>query len=88
MFLPYHSKGYSMGVQKVTENNQITLPAAIRKKLSVKEGDYVEIVYKNGEIRIRRFQSDRKVIVLGKKMNLTPEEIDKLITKDMRECMQ
>ncbi|MHA1522515.1 MAG: AbrB/MazE/SpoVT family DNA-binding domain-containing protein [Promethearchaeota archaeon] len=77
-----------MGITKITRNNQVTLPAKIRKKLGVKEGDYVEILDVNGEIKIKKLQSDRKVIVLGKKLNLTPEEIDNLIVKGMKECMQ
>jgi len=77
-----------MGITKITRNNQVTLPAKIRKKLGVKEGDYIEILDVNGVITIKRLKNERKVIVLGKKLQLTPEEIEKIISKGMKECMQ
>jgi len=77
-----------MGITKVTRNNQVTLPAKIRKKLGVKEGDYIEILDVNGVITIKKLKNERKVIVLGKKLRLTPEEIENIITKGMKECTQ
>ncbi len=77
-----------MGITKITRNNQVTLPAKIRKKLGVKEGDYIEILDVNGVITIKQLKNERKVIVLGKKLRLTPEEIENIITKGMKECMQ
>ena len=77
-----------MGITKITRNNQVTLPAKIRKKLGVKEGDYIEILDVNDVITIKKLKNERKVIVLGKKLRLTPDEIDKIIKDGMKECMQ
>jgi len=77
-----------MGLTKVTRNFQVTLPAKIRKKLGVKEGDYIEIVDEDGVFVIRKLSRERKVITLGKESSLTPEEIEKIITKGMKACMQ
>ena len=77
-----------MGQTKVTRNFQVTLPAAIRKKLGVKEGDYIEIVEEGGIFILRKVSRKRKVITLGKEINLTPEEIDKIMIKGMKACMQ
>ena len=49
---------------------------------------YIEILDVNGVITIKKLKNERKVIVLGKKLRLTPEEIDNIITKGMKECMQ
>jgi AbrB family looped-hinge helix DNA binding protein len=35
---------------KVTRNGQITLPATIRKKLGIAEGDLVEMAVKDGKV--------------------------------------
>jgi len=75
-----------MPITKITRNNQITLPAEIRKALNVKEGDYLEIVIENGKAIIRKLERERKRIKLGKK--LTSEEIDEIIVKGMKECMR
>ncbi|MEQ9713928.1 MAG: AbrB/MazE/SpoVT family DNA-binding domain-containing protein [Candidatus Asgardarchaeia archaeon] len=75
-----------MPITKITRNNQITLPAEIRKALNVKEGDYLEIVIENGKAIIRKLERERKRIKLGKK--LTSEEINEIIVKGMKECMR
>lgn len=74
-----------MLVTKITRNNQITLPAEIRKALNVKEGDYLEIVIEDGKVIIRKLKRERKRIKLGKK--LPSEEIDEIIIKGMKECV-
>ena len=74
-----------MGITKITRNNQVTLPAEIRKKLGVKEGDYIEILDVNGFVTIKKLENKRKVIKLGKK--LTSNEINNIILKGMKKCL-
>ena len=64
---------------KVTSNFQITIPAEIRSKLGIREGDYVDITLneKEGVIIIRPYR--RRWTTLRLSRNLTPEEIKELI---------
>jgi len=64
---------------KVTSNFQITIPAEIRSKLGIREGDYVDITLneKEGVIIIRPYRRRWTTLRLGR--NLTPEEIKELI---------
>ncbi|MFP3311506.1 MAG: AbrB/MazE/SpoVT family DNA-binding domain-containing protein [Caldivirga sp.] len=64
---------------KVTRNFQITIPAEIRSKLDIREGDYVDITLneKEGVIIIRPYRRRWTTLKLGR--NLTPEEIKELI---------
>jgi AbrB family looped-hinge helix DNA binding protein len=64
---------------KVTRNFQITIPAEIRSKLDIREGDYVDITLneKEGVIIIRPYRRRWTTLRLGR--NLTPEEIKELI---------
>jgi len=41
-----------MTIAKVSEKGQVTLPAAIRKKLNIGQGSYVRIVASGKEIRL------------------------------------
>ncbi|RLI61842.1 MAG: AbrB family transcriptional regulator [Candidatus Asgardarchaeum californiense] len=72
-----------MVVTKITRNNQITLPAEIRRKLGVKEGDYIEIVEKDGMIILRKLKIARKTIKLGRE--LKPEDIERIIEEGKNE---
>jgi AbrB family looped-hinge helix DNA binding protein len=67
---------------KVTRNYQITIPASIRDKINLKEGDIVEVYLNGDEIVIRKAKSERPRIKLGKK--LTVEEIEEIIERGER----
>ncbi len=68
-----------MGLVKVTRNFQVTIPADVRRKAKIREGDLVNIEYdeKEGVIKIRKVERKRVRIKLGK--SLKPEEIEKMI---------
>ena len=62
---------------KVTRNYQITIPASIRSKIDIKEGDILEVYLNGDEIVLRKVKSDRPRIRLGKKLSL--EDIERAI---------
>jgi len=77
----------SMVKVKVTRNYQITIPAEIRSKIGLKEGEEVEIYLdESGRILIERVEARRKTFVYGKK--LLPEEIDRIIEKGILEVLK
>jgi antitoxin MazE len=47
------TKGVDMELIKVKKNFQVTLPSNLRKKLNIKEGDYLDILEKNGSFVIK-----------------------------------
>ncbi|KUO92001.1 MAG: AbrB/MazE/SpoVT family DNA-binding domain-containing protein [Thermocladium sp.] len=55
---------------KVTRNFQITIPASIRKKINLKEGDIIEVYLDGDDIIIRKARSERPRIKLGKRLTL------------------
>ncbi|KUO82834.1 MAG: AbrB/MazE/SpoVT family DNA-binding domain-containing protein [Caldivirga sp.] len=72
---------------KVTRNFQITIPAEIRSKLDIREGDYVDITLneKEGVIIIRPYRRRWTTLKLGR--NLTPDEIEELIRETSNEVI-
>ncbi|MFP3301416.1 MAG: AbrB/MazE/SpoVT family DNA-binding domain-containing protein [Caldivirga sp.] len=72
---------------KVTRNFQITIPAEIRSKLDIREGDYVDITLneKEGVIIIRPYRRRWTTLKLGR--NLTPNEIEELIRETSNEVI-
>jgi AbrB family looped-hinge helix DNA binding protein len=64
---------------KVTRNYQVTIPASIRSKISLKEGDILEVYLNGEEIVIRKARSERPRIELGKKLAL--EDIEEAIER-------
>lgn len=42
-----------MELIKVKRNFQVTIPSGLRKKLNIKEGDYLDVLEKNGGIIIK-----------------------------------
>ncbi len=68
-----------MGLVKVTRNYQVTIPADVRKRAKIKEGDLVDVEYdeKEGVIKIRKVGRKKVRIKLGRP--LSPEKIEKLI---------
>ncbi len=45
-----------MSIVKVTRKGQITLPKEIRDKLSIREGDYLEITLQGDKIIIKKVE--------------------------------
>ena len=62
---------------KVTRNYQVTIPAAIREKLGIKEGDVLEVYLRGDEIVLKKVSASRPRIRLGRKLTL--EEIERAI---------
>ncbi|RLF04831.1 MAG: AbrB family transcriptional regulator [Thermoprotei archaeon] len=74
-----------MKLTKVTRNYQITIPAEIRKKLNIKEGEYLKAELEGDRIILTKARLEWKTIKLGKK--LTTKEIEKSIERGIRlEC--
>ena len=73
---------------KITRNYQVTIPAEIRIKMGLREGDYLE-VYLDRDNRIimeKIAPRKRKTLKLGRR--LTPEEIEELIEKGIKESIK
>ncbi|QGA69112.1 AbrB/MazE/SpoVT family DNA-binding domain-containing protein [Sulfolobus sp. E11-6] len=64
---------------KVTRNYQITIPASVRSKIGIKEGDVLEVYLNNDEIVLRKVRSERPRIRLGKRLSL--EDIEEAIER-------
>jgi len=73
-------------VVKVTRNYQITIPATIREKIGIREGDYVEIIYdeKENVIKITPFRRKRLTIKLGRDVSV--EEIEEAVEEFLNEA--
>ena len=73
-------------IVKVTRNYQVTIPASIRTKLGINEGDIVKIVYdeKEGVIKIIPLKRKRTTIKIGRKISV--EEIEETIEEIMNEA--
>jgi len=63
-------------IVKVTRNYQITIPAVIRDKIGLKEGDVVKVIYdeQEGVIKIIPMNRKRTTIRIGR--NISVEEIE------------
>ncbi len=71
---------------KVTRNYQVTIPAEIRLKAGVKEGDYLEVyLNEDGCIVMKKVRKKRKTLRSGRKLKI--EEIDELIEKGREESL-
>ncbi len=73
-------------IVKVTRNYQVTIPAEIRSKLGIREGDYLKVDLEGNKIVIVKLEQKRKTIRLGKPLDV--EDIEKSIERGMKECMQ
>jgi len=71
---------------KVTRNFQITIPAVVRSKLGIKEGDYVEIELdeREGVILVRPYRRKWTTLKLGRE--LSPEKIDEIVRETLDEA--
>jgi len=63
-------------IVKVTRNYQITIPAVIRDKIGLKEGDVVKVIYdeQEGVIKILPIKRRRTTIKIGRSISV--EEIE------------
>jgi len=63
-------------IVKVTRNYQITIPAVIRDKIGLKEGDVVKVIYdeQEGVIKIIPIKRRRTTIKIGRSISV--EEIE------------
>lgn len=72
---------------KITRNYQLTIPAQIRAKLGLKEGEIVEVnLDREGRILIERVSGRRRTLKAGRKP--LPDEIEGLIEKGLMETMK
>ena len=74
-------------IVKVTRNYQVTIPASVRKKAEVKEGDLVRVYYDESEnvIKICKYKRKRLTIKLGKP--LTVEEMEEAVEEALDEAL-
>jgi len=75
-----------MLIVKVTRNYQITIPVELRRKLGIREGDFLSLELREDKIVVRKIIRQRKRIRLGKK--LYPEDIEQKIDEGAKECVQ
>lgn len=68
---------------KVTRNYQVTIPASIRNRLGIHEGDILEFYVEEDKIIIKKVSTVRPRIKLGRK--LTIEEIERDIERGLNE---
>lgn len=72
---------------KITRNFQVTIPAPVRNKLGLKEGEEVEVrLDEEGRILIERLPRERRVLKAGRR--LLPEEIEEIIEKGLMESLK
>lgn len=72
-------------VVKVTNKGMISIPAEIRKKYNISDGDYVVVKEeKNGEIKIIPIESEESL----RKRGLTIEEFRKIFNQSRKEDME
>jgi AbrB family looped-hinge helix DNA binding protein len=66
-------------VVKVTRHYQVTIPAAVRSKAGIKEGDLVKVVYDEAEgvIKIVPLRKRRLTLRAGKKISV--EEMEEAV---------
>ncbi|MEZ0248817.1 MAG: AbrB/MazE/SpoVT family DNA-binding domain-containing protein [Thermoproteus sp.] len=72
-----------MAVVKVTRNYQITIPAEVRRRLDIKEGDLLIVEVEGDRIVVRKARGELPKIKLG--LDLTPDLIDKIIEEGVDE---
>jgi len=71
---------------KVTRNYQITIPADVRRRLNISEGDFIKIVYDESEgvAKIIPVKRKRTTVKLGRKISV--EEIEKIVEEALNEA--
>jgi len=74
--------GISLSIVKVTRKGQITLPKEIRDKLSIKEGDYLEVTLQGDKIIIKKLEYPVPGEPVGEeKFNEIIKELEEMRTK-------
>jgi AbrB family looped-hinge helix DNA binding protein len=68
---------------KVTRNYQVTIPASIRNRLNIHEGDILEFLVEGDKIIIKKATSVRPRVRLGRR--LTVKEIERDIERGLNE---
>lgn len=73
-------------IVKVTRNYQVTIPAIVRDKLGIREGDLVRIVYdeQEGVAKIIPVRKRRITVRLGRDVSV--EEIERIIEESLDEA--
>ena len=73
-------------VVKVTRNYQVTIPAGVRERAGIREGDLVEVSYdeREGVVKITPVRRKRLTIRLGKSISV--EEIEKAVEEALDEA--
>jgi len=73
-------------VVKVTRNYQVTIPATVRAKANIREGDLVEVLYdeEEGVIKIIPVRRKRLTIRLGRRIMV--EEIEEAVEELLDEA--
>ncbi|MEW6446597.1 MAG: AbrB/MazE/SpoVT family DNA-binding domain-containing protein [Bacillota bacterium] len=46
-------------IMRVTAKGQLTIPVTIRKKLNIREGDYLQVYLEKDEIRLKKIEPIR-----------------------------
>ena len=70
---------------KVTRNRQVTIPATVREKLGIKEGDFVRIIYDESEGIAKIVPVRKKRITVRLSRKISVKEIERLIEKTLDE---
>ena len=73
-------------VVKVTRNYQVTIPATVRQKAGIHEGDLVEVWFdeREGVIKLAPLRRRRLTIRLGRR--ITVEEIEEAVEEFLEEA--
>lgn len=64
---------------KVTRNYQVTIPAAVREALGIREGDYVEFELQDGVAVLRPVRRKWSTVRLGRRLSV--EEIEEIASR-------
>ncbi len=73
-------------VVKVTRNYQVTIPAGVRERAGIREGDLVEVSYdeKEGVVKIAPVRRKRLTIRLGRSISV--EEMERAVEEALDEA--
>jgi len=78
-----------MPTTKVTRHYQVTIPADVRNKAAIEEGDVLQVDYDEDSGTIRLMpprKGARRSVTLGRKIGLS--DIEAAIAKGMRESLR
>jgi len=72
-------------VVKVTRNFQVTIPASVRCRVGIREGDFVRVFYdeREGVIKIVPWRRKRTTIRVGRRISV--EELEKAVEEMLDE---